>query len=115
MKRAEYNAQLAQHNTSFKMLQLNFKYICGVFVFDFSKLPDCLRCGSYRQRLQGAELWMSSGGTASLLHSHDDHNLHCVLFGRKDFIIIERMYKDSFDYRDKVSKYMKRMTEIIFI
>lgn len=64
-------------------------------------LPDCLRCGSYRQRLQEAELWMSSGGTASLLHSHDDHNIHCVLFGRKDFIVIDGQYKSSFDYTEK--------------
>lgn len=64
-------------------------------------LPDCLRCGSYRQRLQEAEFWMSSGGTSSLLHSHDDHNLHCVLFGRKDFIIVEGKYKDTFEYVDR--------------
>lgn len=61
-------------------------------------LPDCLRCGTYRQRLQEADFWMSSGGTASLLHSHDDHNLHCVIFGRKDFIVIENKYKDSFAF-----------------
>jgi lysine-specific demethylase 8 len=66
------------------------------------QLPDCLQCGTYRQKLQEAEFWMSSGGTASLLHSHDDHNLHCVLFGRKDFILIEGKYKDSFEYIEKV-------------
>lgn len=64
-------------------------------------LPDCLQCGTYRQKLKEAEFWMSSGGTASLLHSHDDHNLHCVLFGRKDFILIEGKYKDSFEYIEK--------------
>ena len=33
-------------------------------------------------------LWMSAGETSSLLHSSPDHNLHCVLDGRKDFIVI---------------------------
>lgn len=33
-------------------------------------------------------LWLSAGETSSLLHSHPEHNLHCVLDGRKDFILI---------------------------
>lgn len=33
-------------------------------------------------------VWMSAGETSSLLHSHPEHNLHCVLDGRKDFILI---------------------------
>ena len=33
-------------------------------------------------------LWMSAGETSSLLHSHPEHNLHCVLDGRKDFILM---------------------------
>lgn len=33
-------------------------------------------------------LWMSAGETSSLLHSHPQHNLHCVIDGRKDFILV---------------------------
>lgn len=33
-------------------------------------------------------IWISAGETSSLLHSHPEHNLHCVLDGRKDFILI---------------------------
>nr|QDG00791.1 jmjC domain-containing protein 5 [Brachionus koreanus] len=33
-------------------------------------------------------IWLSAGETSSLLHSHPEHNLHCVLDGRKDFILI---------------------------
>jgi hypothetical protein len=33
-------------------------------------------------------LWISAGETSSLLHSHPEHNLHCLLDGRKDFILI---------------------------
>lgn len=32
--------------------------------------------------------WLSAGDTSSLIHSHPEHNLHCVLDGRKDFIVI---------------------------
>ena len=38
---------------------------------------------------------MSSGGTASLLHSHADENIHCVLAGRKDFILIHQKELDK--------------------
>lgn len=40
-------------------------------------------------------LWMSAGDTSSLLHSHPQDNLHCVLDGRKDFILIpvEQFYE----------------------
>lgn len=62
-------------------------------------LPKCLRCGTLSRYLQEAELWMSSGGTSSRLHSHDDHNLHCVLFGRRDFILIESRFKTNFNYQ----------------
>lgn len=64
-------------------------------------MPGCLRCGTYRKRLQEAELWMSSGGTSSMLHSHEDHTLHCVLFGRKDFIVIESEHRKIFNYKEK--------------
>lgn len=33
-------------------------------------------------------VWMSAGETSSLLHSHPQHNLHCVIDGRKDFILV---------------------------
>lgn len=61
--------------------------------------PACLRCGTLARGLQEAELWMSSGGTSSRLHSHDDHNLHCVLFGRRDFILIESRFRTNFNYQ----------------
>lgn len=63
-------------------------------------LPDILSCGSYKERLTEAELWMSSGGTSSLLHSHGDHNLHCALDGRKDFILIDPKFKDVFKFQE---------------
>ena len=76
------------------------KYVIELFSF---KLPNLLTCGTYKERLTEAELWMSSGGTSSLLHSHGEHNLHCVIDGRKDFIIIEPKYKAVFKYQESVS------------
>jgi len=65
------------------------------------QLPQCLSCG-FSAWLTESELWMSSGGTSSLLHSHADHDLHCVIAGRKDFILIERQFKHVFHFVDRV-------------
>lgn len=48
------------------------------------------------------ELWMSSGDLSSKLHSHEYHDLHCVLFGRKDMIFIDAKYKKAFAFQEKV-------------
>ncbi|XP_005104510.2 uncharacterized protein LOC101847982 [Aplysia californica] len=69
-------------------------------MMDELPLPKCVRCGTVAERLLSSQLWMSSGGTSSLVHSHDDHLLHCVLFGRRDFILINGAHKKSFDYHD---------------
>jgi hypothetical protein len=47
-------------------------------------------------------LWISAGETSSMLHSHPDHNLHCVLDGRKDFILVPT---SQFDVTSKKSKF----------
>lgn len=47
---------------------------------------------------------MSSGGTASSLHSHAHHQLHCILHGRKDFILIDSQYKPDLHFTEKVNK-----------
>jgi len=56
-----------------------------------------LQCGTFKEYLQEAEMWMSSGGTSSHLHYDADHNLHCVIDGRKDFIMYDPKYSDRFD------------------
>jgi len=62
-------------------------------------LPKCIRCGTVAEKLLSSHLWMSSGGTSSMVHSHDDHLLHCVLFGRRDFIIIKNNHKRAVDFK----------------
>jgi lysine-specific demethylase 8 len=52
-------------------------------------LPSIINCGTFRDRLLEPILWISAGDTASLLHAHSQNTLHCVLDGRKDFIIYD--------------------------
>ena len=49
--------------------------------------------------------WLSAGETSSLLHSHPEHNLHCVLDGRKDFILIPN---DQFKSQNSPLKHDKK-------
>ena len=45
---------------------------------------------------------MSSGGTRSVIHYDADHNLHCLVSGRKDFIMIERKYAEDLYFFEMV-------------
>ena len=45
---------------------------------------------------------MSSGGTRSVIHYDADHNLHCLVAGRKDFIMIEKKYYEDLYFLEKV-------------
>jgi len=63
-----------------------------------SQLPDplakevrvlpCLMCGSFAERILEANLWISSGGTKSMLHKDADNAINCLLNGTKDWILI---------------------------
>lgn len=46
---------------------------------------------------------MSSGETASVIHYDADHNLHCLLAGRKDFVMIDPIYYEELYMVEKVS------------
>ncbi|CAF4331920.1 unnamed protein product [Rotaria sp. Silwood2] len=62
-------------------------------------LPSLINCGTFRDRLLEPILWISAGDTASLLQAHSQNTLHCVLDGRKDFIIydVSNQYPHDFD------------------
>jgi lysine-specific demethylase 8 len=62
-------------------------------------LPSLINCGTFRDRLLEPILWISAGDTASLLFAHSQNTLHCVLDGRKDFIIYDtsNQYPHEFD------------------
>ncbi|XP_061197924.1 uncharacterized protein LOC133206000 [Saccostrea echinata] len=103
----QQHVQHEQHVMKLKKFLMDYMYEEWYLVTSVPKkmmaelpLPSCLKCGTFYERLYEARLWMSSGGTSSRLHSHEDHDLHCVLFGRKDFIIIDEKYKWNFHYEE---------------
>ncbi|XP_046850190.1 uncharacterized protein LOC124443722 [Xenia sp. Carnegie-2017] len=70
-----------------------------------SQLPDpmateinvlpCLSCGTFVNRLMEANLWLSSGGTSSMLHRDADNAINCLLNGTKDWILIDPKHEDK--------------------
>ena len=50
---------------------------------EVSVLP-CLLCGTFKKRLLEVNLWVSSGGSRSLLHRDADNAINCLLHGRLD-------------------------------
>ena len=40
-------------------------------------------------------IWFSSGGTRSVLHTDSGENLHCVVSGRKEWVLIEPKYSEE--------------------
>lgn len=62
-------------------------------------LPSMINCGSLRDRLLEPIIWISAGDTASLLQARSQNTLHCVVDGRKDFIIfdVNNRYPHQFD------------------
>ncbi|CAK8691779.1 unnamed protein product [Clavelina lepadiformis] len=63
-------------------------------------LSPSLACGTFKQYLQEPEIWMSSGGTSSKLHYDADHNLHCMITGRKDVIMVDSKYKGRLEMEE---------------
>jgi len=74
-------------------------YSCNLH---FTQVPYCLLCGSFLDYIHETNFWMSSGGTRSVIHYDADHNLHCLVSGRKDFIMIERKYAEDFYFFEMV-------------
>jgi len=66
-------------------------------------MPNLINCGPFTAnasmgslvQLVEPYLWISAGDTSSLLHAHPEHNLHCMIDGRMDFILIpQEQFKD---------------------
>lgn len=58
---------------------------------DLPVLP-CIMCGTFKDFLHELNFWMSSGGTRSVIHFDADHNVHCLIAGRKDFMMINQEF-----------------------
>ena len=58
-------------------------------------VPPFMMCGTIYERLLESNLWLSSGGTKSMLHRDADHALNCLLNGTKDWILIDSRQEDK--------------------
>jgi len=58
-------------------------------------------CGTFRNFTHESNLWISSGGTRSVIHYDADHNLHCMIAGRKDFMMIQNKYSEDLYFGPK--------------
>lgn len=83
----------------------------GLFVF---QVPSCLLCGSFLDYVHETNFWMSSGGTRSVVHFDADHNLHCMVAGRKDFIMIEKKYYTDLYFIEQVNRFTSYTRSIYF-
>ena len=58
------------------------------------QLLPCIMCGTFKDFLHELNFWMSSGGTRSVIHFDADHNVHCLVAGRKDFMMIDPKFSE---------------------
>merc|ERR1712046_535954 len=57
------------------------------------ELPELIKCGYATTYLDVNNLWMSSGGTDSVIHNDDQDNVNCVLSGTKRFFMVDARNK----------------------
>ena len=65
------------------------KSLC-LYLIPCVKVPRCLLCGTFLKFIHELNFWMSSGGTRSVIHYDADHNIHCLVAGRKDFMMMDK-------------------------
>ena len=61
---------------------------------DVSVLP-CMTCGPFKTRMVEVDLWMSGGGTSSILHKDAFNAMNCLYNGTKEWKLIEYIYEDK--------------------
>ena len=64
---------------------------------DVTVIPP-MTCGIFAKRLVEVDLWMSGGGTSSILHKDAFNAINCLLNGTKEWKLIE------FKHQDKIYK-----------
>ena len=58
-------------------------------------VPPFMMCGTIYERILESNLWLSAGGTKSMLHRDADHAINCLLNGTKDWILIDHRQEDK--------------------
>lgn len=61
------------------------------------RVPKPLMCSTFNTNLAELNIWIGTKGTRSMLHYDADNIMHCVVSGLKDWILIDRAYKDKLD------------------
>ena len=61
---------------------------------DISVQP-CLLCGTLKKRLVEVDLWMSSGGSKSILHKDAFNAINCLYNGTKEWKLVEYKYEEK--------------------
>lgn len=61
---------------------------------DVTVIPP-LTCGLLKDRLVEVDLWMSGGGTKSILHKDAYNAINCLYNGTKEWKLIEYKYEDK--------------------
>ena len=57
-------------------------------------------CGPVQEGMVEVVLWASSGFTPSRLHYDAESQLHCLLTGRKDFVLYDPKHADIFKLQE---------------
>ena len=55
------------------------------------ELLRCMHCGGFTEHLQDAVIWFSSGSTKSVLHYDAVDNINCVLDGKKEIFLVDKV------------------------
>lgn len=76
------------------------KFVC--LFHHYFKAVNSVMCGTFRNFTHESNLWMSAGGTRSVIHYDADENIHCMLAGRKDFMVVEEKYEAPLYFMDLV-------------
>ena len=48
-------------------------------------------CGGWAEQIEDAIVWMSAGGTQSVLHSDGMENINCLLDGGKQLVMMDKV------------------------
>ncbi len=80
--------------TYFKSLQSK-KYIVSELPQPMYKdvgVPYCLRCGAQHDFMAEVDLWVSEGGTSSVLHKDPYNQMNCLVKGSKVWTLIDPVH-----------------------
>lgn len=59
------------------------------------ELPRPMLCEKVFDRIMLINIWLSSGGTNSVLHTDSYENFHCLVSGVKRFTMFEPQYNET--------------------